>query len=53
MPHQDVPDGVVIHGVVQRQRDAAWIAKDYVHVFVYQAFKQDAGPAQEGNNLLD
>ena len=36
---QNMPDGVIVEGVVQRQRYTAWIAENAVHVFANQAFQ--------------
>ena len=41
VPHQNVPDRMVVQGVVERQRDAARIAEEAVHVLANQAFQQD------------
>ena len=40
VPHQDVPDRVIVEGVVERQRDAAGISEDALDVFPQQTFEQ-------------
>ena len=41
VPHQDVADGVIVEGVVERQRDPAGVAEDAIYVFADQAFQQN------------
>ena len=50
MPYQNMPDGMVVHGVIQRQCDAARVAEDDVDVFTHKAFEKNASPTQEGRS---
>ncbi len=47
VPDEDVFDGVVIHGVVEGESDAAGITKDHFYAFAGEAFKQDVRAAHE------
>ena len=49
--HQNVLDLVIVHRVIERQRDAARIAEDAIDAFADEAIQQDPGAAQQRGGL--
>ena len=41
MPDEDMPDGMIVHGVIERKRDAAGIAEDAFDVLAHQTLQQN------------
>ena len=39
MTHEDMPNGVVEHRIVEGERNAAGIAKEAIHTFPHKTFE--------------
>jgi hypothetical protein len=48
VPHQDVPDMVIVDGVIKRQRDTAGVAENAIHLFVHKALEEHSCSAHQG-----
>ena len=51
MTDEDMADRVVVHGVVEREGDAARVAEDALDAFADEALQQDPGAAHQGRVL--
>jgi hypothetical protein len=47
MPHQHMPDMVIVQSVVEGKRNAARIAKETIDAFAREAFKENFRPCHQ------
>ena len=48
VPNQDVPDRMVVHGVIERQRNATGVAENAFHLFVHKALEEHSCSTHQG-----